>query len=130
MRGTTCHAAAASKGAAVELSAVSRAERMLPPVQQVGSSQSMHGSTCHAAAASQSAAVELNAAPCAERMLPPYGQQLIDAWHHVPCCIQECSCWAKRGASRAERTPPPCGQQPIDAWHHVPCCSCIQECSC
>ena len=64
MHGVTCHAEAAVSSAAVELSAVAIAERMLPlvgsrRVMQYITRQVMHGIMCHAAAASKGAAVEI-----------------------------------------------------------------------
>ena len=86
MHGITCHAAAASMSAAVELSVVSCAECC----HLVGSCREMHGITrqimhgiiCHAEAALSSAAVELSAVAVAERMLPPRSRAAVEWCNH------------------------------------------------
>ena len=82
MRGTTCHAAVASKDAAVVY-----ARRHAPSVScPLGSMQSLHGITCHAADAHKGAASELSATLRVERPLPSCGQRLTTVRHPVPCC--------------------------------------------
>ena len=112
MRGATCHAAAASKDAAVVY-----ARRHAPSVScPLGSIQSLHGITCHAADAQKGAAselsatlraadvrknavVELSAAQRAVRTLPSRGQRSMTAWRQVPrrSRLQERGCGAMRG---------------------------------
>ena len=112
MRGATCHAAAASKDAAVVY-----ARRHAPSVScPLGSIQSLHGITCHVAGAQKGAAsepsatlraadvrknavVELSAAQRAVRTLPSRGQRSMTAWRQVPrhSCLQERGCGAMRG---------------------------------
>ena len=115
MRGTTCHAAAASKDAAVVY-----ARRHAPSVScPLGSIQSLHGITCHAADAQKGAASELSATLRAER--PAILRAAANDCTASRAVLQPLSRASATGEPSAGRALSTCGPSSSTAWRHTPC---------
>ena len=115
MRGATCHAAAASKDAAVVY-----ARRHAPSVScPLGSIQSLHGITCHAADAQKGAASELSATLRAER--PAILRAAANDCTASRAVLQPLSRASATDEPSAGRALSACGPPSSTAWRHMPC---------